>query len=636
MQTLRRTSAWPGTLRFPPSHRPIFSPACLRYGCRYLSTQAQLDSQGRPVQYYPPKGYKGADGNITFEQAGLTNSLAQALEKAFPYIEFPTYVQWQLIEAIGESKDVYLKDHTGTGKSIGVLLALWNKRRKEPSLRGHGGGPEDAVRSHSGSITSLVIVPHRDLAYQYMHWVKSIHAHGSDGSPIESIAQVVVRNAADSSLSDKISSLREHPPHILIGTPQALLDVLHEDPHAIPLHSLSAIFVDECDYLIETVPRNGDKYDKLKLERMIRKHPSPARQILDSVYNPKYLPLSGKQRAKVGKHFTPTNGQFGFGRPQLILASATFRVALKNQLFGSGWFKWEPGRLVRINGHDIKDSDMKPTVENRASLSLGGTSIRHHVLIVSRDGKIVNYADARSLPNNEDGEEAEMLQPPEYVRSLATPTLSQPSTAMETFASKDIVDASTGSKVSAVQIDPSDVPAVTKPGKGRVNPPAIHSSILEAVAETFARDVPRLALLIVHAETPVLAALHELRSLGVNAQTLDVFEADSHLKAEADGTAVDNPTLLVATLAGMRGLDLPDLTHVFLYNILDDKPVDTYLHAAGRVGRFGRSGKVVLFAEAPRHVMNAKGKLVHQNDSIKIKKLFSALGTSPSKCRLFP
>lgn len=92
--------------------------------------------------------------------------------------------------------------------------------------------------------------------------------------------------------------------------------------------------------------------------------------------------------------------------------------------------------------------------------------------------------------------------------------------------------------------------------------------------------------------------------MGVNAHGLDLLADDkgqAHL-VRGGGTAQDNPTLLVSTLATTRGLDLPELTHVFILGIPDGpkvngRTVDAYLHLAGRVGRFGRGGKVITVIE---------------------------------------
>ncbi|MFA7296728.1 MAG: DEAD/DEAH box helicase [Dehalococcoidia bacterium] len=57
--------------------------------------------------------------------------------------------------------------------------------------------------------------------------------------------------------------------------------------------------------------------------------------------------------------------------------------------------------------------------------------------------------------------------------------------------------------------------------------------------------------------------------------------------------------LLIATEVAARGLDIPDVTHVFNFDIPDD--ADVYVHRIGRTGRMGKSGDAITFV-TPREV----------------------------------
>ncbi len=57
--------------------------------------------------------------------------------------------------------------------------------------------------------------------------------------------------------------------------------------------------------------------------------------------------------------------------------------------------------------------------------------------------------------------------------------------------------------------------------------------------------------------------------------------------------------LLIATEVAARGLDIPDVTHVFNYDIPDD--ADAYVHRVGRTGRMGRQGDAITFV-TPREM----------------------------------
>lgn len=68
---------------------------------------------------------------------------------------------------------------------------------------------------------------------------------------------------------------------------------------------------------------------------------------------------------------------------------------------------------------------------------------------------------------------------------------------------------------------------------------------------------------------------------------MSVFERRSSMQQFRDGRAV----LLVATDVGARGLDIPDISHVFHVDLPQD--ADGYLHRSGRAGRNGKEGASV-------------------------------------------
>jgi len=139
---------------------------------------------------------------------------------------------------------------------------------------------------------------------------------------------------------------------------------------------------------------------------------------------------------------------------------------------------------------------------------------------------------------------------------------------------------------------------------------------MEGIASVFATDVPKVALLILPASAPVQRAVHDLRMLGINAFGLDLLITNRgkvHLVGGSGGRMEDNPTLLVSTTASTRGIDLPDLSHVFVWGVVD---ANSYQHASGRVGRFGRGGRVVTVLEERREDWNEPVRYLRMLKSI--------------------
>lgn len=415
--------------------------------------------------------------------------------------------------------------------------------------------------------TSLFIVPHRDLAYQLLHWIESIVRELKPEPKLTSIVQVLVRGS-EKSHEKLMEEIEETPPHILICTPQAFLEVHKMDSEAMQLGRLSTVVVDEVDYLVPTVVKDRkNSYWKAyeKASKKIRMHPGPTREILDKIYarrkelwENQYDPEEDEEGRYNSVEEWRNSVEAEEEIPQLVMSSATLRVHLKDYLFGeSGWLNGY--NLVKINGV------IPGAAQGEEKKKSGKTE--HSILVVSDtgvrnvDGAVERLSEECEMGREAEGE-ADGIRPITQTRVYDTPS--------------------------------------------PFNPVA-----LEAIAAAFALDVPAFALLVLPSSAPVRRAVHELQSLGVNAQGLDML--DGRVRTA-------DPTLLVATLATTRGLDLPSLTHVFVLGIpegpaVSGLTVDAYLHVSGRVGRFGRSGRVVSVVEAA--------------DEAKMARILGAIGEIP-------
>lgn len=159
---------------------------------------------------------------------------------------------------------------------------------------------------------------------------------------------------------------------------------------------------------------------------------------------------------------------------------------------------------------------------------------------------------------------------------------------------------------------------------------------MEAISICFAVDVPRIALLVVPSSAPVQRVVHELRSFEVNAQGLDLLTPEagkSYLLQSHDSKVEESPTLLVSTLASTRGLDLPELSHVFILGMPEGR-IDTYMHVAGRTGRFGKPGRVITVVEREEEVTEDGVKVVKDEEK-KLKGMFREMGVTPAKVEHF-
>lgn len=280
-------------------------------------------------------------------------------------------VSWKL------NPEPRLPSSTSPHRSFGLLLALLNMERKFALTKTGDGRPVKMPL-----VTSLVLTPHRDLAYQFLHWIRSILDATEGSVPLASLAQVLLRGSA-MSLPDQIAQVHAHRPQILIGTPQAVLEALALERNSLDIHGISAVVVDEADYLLESLPKPEDKWNRMRLEKKLERHPSPTRQILDFIYAPvreKNDFERNKQqfRRKPQKDMLPV-GQPFYPRPQIVLSSATLRSTFRNSIMREGWITPSYGNLIKVGSSDI-------TVNGTSAVgTLGGTAIQHCALIVAED-----------------------------------------------------------------------------------------------------------------------------------------------------------------------------------------------------------------------------------------------------------
>lgn len=227
-------------------------------------------------------------------------------------------------------------------------------------------------------VTSLVIASHKDLAYQFHHWIERlVQVSQNNPPPLSSIAQVIARGSGPP-ISEQISSVIADPPHILIGTPNSLMDLFWSDDTESRrlLRGISSVYVDEVDYLIESIPQHAPKDKVEKMRKRMRRHPGATNKLLDLLFASRHRKWSGNERTVDSS-------------PQLIMSSATLHAALsKRVLNGQGWI--DRHNLVKVAGGGRKPSS---------------SEVQHCVLCISKDGEIRNIEGAQKAVSTDESRE---------------------------------------------------------------------------------------------------------------------------------------------------------------------------------------------------------------------------------------
>ena len=268
-------------------------------------------------------------------------------------------------------------------RSFGLILALLSKYWT-PLLDGKRSLP-----------ASLLLVPHRDLAYQFMYWIERIAT--AIGGPGHSLpAQVIVRG--QEAPSSHVSRLRGNPPSILIGTPQAIWDMLQEDENALNLSGLGTVVVDEVDYIIDFIPADASKDRKKRLAAKMKRHPSAGKLLLDQIFAPR---VRARGSAVVD------------GSPQFVVCSATLQTGLRQQLYQNGWFRQGVDSVVKVRS-EIPARETRACEKNAATsdVDLEAGIVQHCALVFSGDGNVRDVEDAAEpkWSSEEDGADHQEVQ----------------------------------------------------------------------------------------------------------------------------------------------------------------------------------------------------------------------------------
>jgi hypothetical protein len=376
------------TKPFVPNYLRAYWPSHVRFA-------SDLKSTGKisPLLNTPP----------SFAGLGLSKAVHVGLKSAFPGVANVTQAQSELIPAIIQGKDVMIKGHTGSGKCVKSVVLNVECRPHDATFRSFGlilallsKFWKPLHDSKQSRLASMLLVPHRDLAYQFMHWIECITAtihNPHHWTP----AQIIVRGQEEP--SSHASRLRENPPSILIGTPQAILDVFREDEHAIDFKGLSTVVIDEVDSIIDFIPPSAFKDKKKKLAAKIRRHPSAGKLLLDRIYSPRVQP----------------DGSAAIDRcPQLVVCSATLPIGLRQQLYHNGWFQKGADSVVKVRSELPAGETPKPGKKTTASdVTLDAEVVEHCALIFAEDGSVRDVGGAvepTSSPESEDSTHGEEVQ----------------------------------------------------------------------------------------------------------------------------------------------------------------------------------------------------------------------------------
>lgn len=137
----------------------------------------------------------------------------------------PTDIQKQIIPTIQAGKSVIGQSQTGTGKSHSFLLPLIN-----------------AIDPAKDEVQVVITSPSRELAEQLYQTAIQLVAEAPDEIRI-------VTYVGGTDKKRQISKLAHNQPHVVIGTPGRIVDLINEQ--ALKIHTATKMVIDEADMTLD-------------------------------------------------------------------------------------------------------------------------------------------------------------------------------------------------------------------------------------------------------------------------------------------------------------------------------------------------------------------------------------------------
>ncbi|MDR1359767.1 MAG: DEAD/DEAH box helicase, partial [Deltaproteobacteria bacterium] len=108
-------------------------------------------------------------------------------------------------------------------------------------------------------------------------------------------------------------------------------------------------------------------------------------------------------------------------------------------------------------------------------------------------------------------------------------------------------------------------------------------------------ESPSAAIIFCNTKANVHYVTAVLQGFGYNADEISADLSQSGREQVLNAMRLGNIRFLVATDVAARGIDIPELSHVILYEPPEDQ--ESYIHRAGRTGRAGAGGTVISLVD---------------------------------------
>ncbi|WP_407268409.1 DEAD/DEAH box helicase [Radiobacillus sp. PE A8.2] len=162
--------------------------------------------------------------NHLFKQYAINPTITDVIDRLGFYE--PTAIQQKVIPAVLRGESVIGQSHTGSGKTHAYLLPLFNE-----------------IEESKEEVQFVVTAPTRELAIQIHDVVKQVIAYADKTSVWTS--KLFIGGTDKKKTIEKLKVM----PHVVVGTPGRILDLIEEG--ALNIHSAKSFVIDEADLMLD-------------------------------------------------------------------------------------------------------------------------------------------------------------------------------------------------------------------------------------------------------------------------------------------------------------------------------------------------------------------------------------------------
>jgi len=437
--------------------------------------------------------------------------------------------------------DVILRAHTGSGKSFAILLALLARPRL--LFKSNSDAP-------SAGISALVLVPSNELALQYMRWARELMPPELHGH-MDAVLQCVVRGSVETP-DGQYERLRRHPPHVVVGTPTRVQEILRM-PHGAALlgiPTLRTLVLDEADALLQLPGRFPS--EKQRWKHAV--HRTPGLDVLNTVMQTRATYSGGERIMSAG---------------------------LERGQHTRGTERRPPEHIRRTQYRGAEKSDLTPPLERvpgAVPLQLVCTSATANSVLRHFFGARTGWLRTNTRETRDLARWIDLTGMSGQLSAVDVPLSGALPREMDHACV--VVDAGPdGTPLGLRNLDVRRrriVPDASVRSAAPALPRhAVDPLLLEALAYVYASEGVRRAIALVPAQWSVRRVVDELALLGVPV----------HGVQPDDAARSADECVYVLQSTSARGLDVPGLSHVFLVGMDAVQDAVHYIHAAGRVSR---------------------------------------------------